>query len=161
MNDDDKQDPRWMLRDTNNVEIPVPGKEIHLAELPFRLTLDERLAGAAGGPPAWSLRLKSIEEWDRMIEDTLTAEARELNAQDLSAREHTRVWEAKLDGIDLGRINDLIDQHNRYYPIEANLPSDPITRLFMRGTEPFRPLEHKSREWIRARFPVAWARAVG
>jgi hypothetical protein len=27
--------------------------------------------------------------------------------------------------IDLARLNDLIDKHNRYYPIEANRPIDP------------------------------------
>ena len=54
---------------------------------------------------------------------------------------------------DLARLNDLIGRHNRYYPIEANLPIDVRTgRLLDRGA-PWRPLR-------RSRPPTCCARAA-
>jgi len=41
---------------------------------------------------------------------------------------------------DLARLNDLIDKHNRYYPIEANLPVDPRTGALLERGVPWRPL---------------------
>jgi hypothetical protein len=49
---------------------------------------------------------------------------------------------------DLKRVNDLIDRHNRYYPIEANLPIDRRTG----GSRGFRPLEPVTVELLRERL---------
>jgi len=47
-------------------------------------------------------------------------------------------------------LNELIDKHNRYYPIEANLPFDMQTgRLLERGV-PWKPLPHQTLESLRA-----------
>ena len=42
--------------------------------------------------------------------------------------------------LDLRLLNDLIDRHNRYYPIEANLPSDVQTGCLLVGGKPWEPL---------------------
>ena len=41
---------------------------------------------------------------------------------------------------DIERMNRLIDDHNRYYPIEANLPIDVRTRRLIERGAPWRPL---------------------
>lgn len=69
----------------------------------FTLTVGERINALVAGPPAWSLRLRQIED----LEAELSQEARKPTAH----------FERKL-----ALLNSLIDKHNRYYPIEANLP---------------------------------------
>jgi hypothetical protein len=39
----------------------------------------------------------------------------------------------------LARLQELVDSHNAYYPIEANLPSSPRTLMVMDGGVPWRP----------------------
>ncbi len=40
----------------------------------------------------------------------------------------------------LREINRLIAAHNRYYPIEATLPHDPVTRVELDHGRPYKPL---------------------
>ena len=51
-------------------------------------------------------------------------------------------------------MNDLIDRHNRWYPVEARLPMDPTT-----GDHALVNGEHYSKRpldatWVLERFPV-------
>ena len=59
-----------------------------------------------------------------------------------------RVWRTVLDHWDFSVVNDLIERHNRWYPIEARLPMDPATKDYalVRG-KPY---------WLRP-LGVAWA----
>jgi hypothetical protein len=50
--------------------------------------------------------------------------------------------------LDLSRLNELIDKHNRYYPIEASLPIDTRTG----GVRGFKPMEPVTIEWLRGRL---------
>ncbi len=88
----------------------------------FTITTAERVHAMAIGAPAWSRRLKRIED----LSAILVAHARAGRRDEAEAR--------------LVEILKLVDAHNRYYPMEANLPFDPITsRLIDRG-EPWRPM---------------------
>jgi hypothetical protein len=56
-------------------------------------------------------------------------------------------------------VNDLIDRHNRYYPVESRLPMDPKTRDFaLIAGEDYRrrPLDAA---WALERFPASLDRA--
>ena len=111
----------------------------------FRISLEERLRAVVVGVPAWIRR-------KRLIEDLVDAALREL--RELSrAGGGTEALAAKAAELDLARINDLIDRHNRYYPMEANLPIDPVTGgLIDRATRaPWRPLAPVTVEWLVAR----------
>lgn len=101
----------------------------------FRLSLEERLRAVVIGVPAYIRRR-------RLIEDLIAAAVRDVRAfRDAGA--DAAAMRAKLAELDLARINDLIDRHNRYYPVEANLPIDPVTGgLIDRVTRaPFQPME--------------------
>jgi hypothetical protein len=95
----------------------------------FTLSLEERLRAYAQGVPGYMRRRRRIED----LEDKLLAA--------LAAAEATAETVAsKAFVADLALMNDLIAKHNRYYPIEANLPVDLKTgRLIERGV-PWRPL---------------------
>lgn len=103
----------------------------------FTLTLGERIRGMAGAP-AYSVRLRRIED----------EEERALNRISAALRADARQLERALDSIDLERLNVLIDQHNRYFPIEANLPLDVRTGGSLWQGRPFAP----RRPWTRQRL---------
>jgi len=49
------------------------------------------------------------------------------------------VFRTNVDAAELAKLNDLIARHNRYYPIEANLPIEVRSgRLLERG-RPWQP----------------------
>jgi hypothetical protein len=95
----------------------------------FTLSLEERLRAYAQGAPGYIRRRRRIEDLEaRLVAKLAEAEA---PGDAVASREVTE---------ELMLLNDLIDKHNRYYPIEANLPIDVRTgRLLDRGS-PWRPL---------------------
>ncbi len=96
----------------------------------FTLSIEERLRAYAQGAPGHIRRRRRIEDLEARLIQRL-ADAR-TPAEVASSAEVTA---------DLALLNDLIAKHNRYYPIEANLPIDVQTRrLIERGGAPWRPL---------------------
>jgi hypothetical protein len=95
----------------------------------FTLSLEERLRAYAQGAPGYIRRRRRIEDLEaQLIEKLAAAAAPQEEASSRAVAEQ------------LALLNDLIDKHNRYYPIEANLPIDVRTgRLLERGA-PWRPL---------------------
>lgn len=98
----------------------------------FSLTLAERVRGQEG-VPAHIRRKREIE--DRI--DALLRVLRERRGRGATLHE-LRLAAAKLD---LERLNDLIEKHNKYYPIEANLPIDPRSGGSLDGGRPFSQLD--------------------
>jgi hypothetical protein len=95
----------------------------------FTLTVEERLRAYAQGPPGYIRRRRRIEDLEaRLIQKLVGPQAFVDVATSAEFVE------------ELALLNDLIEKHNRYYPIEANLPIDVRTgRLIDRGA-PWRPL---------------------
>jgi hypothetical protein len=97
----------------------------------FQMSLADRIRAMEGVPS--HIRRK------RLIEDLLERIQKELlvvlaSSGELAAR-------ARAGELDLVRLNTLIDDHNRYYPIEANLPIDVATgRLLDKNGAFFEPL---------------------
>jgi hypothetical protein len=74
-------------------------------------------------------RLRRIEDETARHERDLAAVRRSLErayAGDEARLE--RVWALALAHWDFALVNDLIERHNRWYPVEAKLPMDPETR---------------------------------
>ena len=85
----------------------------------FTITTAERVAAVVAGPPAWMRRLRRIEDLRHEIVSAL----KKHGGRSSPAAE-------KL----FAQLCALVDAHNAYYPIEANLPIDPRTgRLMDRG----------------------------
>lgn len=94
----------------------------------IKLTTAERVHAMAIGVPAWARRRKRIEELRVLIGRLARA---------------GRVPDAEREFAELLK---LVDAHNRWYPIEANLPLDPITSRLMDGGTPWRPMPKPSFE---------------
>lgn len=95
----------------------------------FTLTVEERLRAYAQGPPGYVRRRRRIEDLEARLIQKLTG-----------AEPFVEVASSAEFVEQLALLNELIEKHNRYYPIEANLPIDVRTgRLIDRGV-PWRPL---------------------
>ena len=114
--------------------------ELLTAKLPrnFSLGTAESIRALTIGVPSYAARKRRIED---LLED-LTEHLREALAKFGLASPASR-HEAALAlaaTLDLSKVNALVEAHNRYDPIEANLPVDPRTGAYLvkRGT-PFEP----------------------
>ena len=114
----------------------------------FTLSIGDRVRAYTQGVPGHIRRRRRIEDLEaRLIGAIATADA---PADAASSPEVTA---------DLALLNDLIARHNRYYPIEANLPIDVRTRrLYDRGA-PWRPLAPITRADLLARAAAEGQRA--
>lgn len=123
---------------------PLLGKPLRRRLRNFRAEADTYLA-SLGGPLPYMRRLREIE----------TATEQHLARLAAAHAEHEgdpAGWRAIAERWDFRDVNDLIDRHNRYYPIEARLRMDPRTRDYVQvGGRHYRrdPLDAT---WILERF---------
>ena len=111
----------------------------------FRPEPDRYLA-SLGGPLPFMRRLRQID--DEI--DALTARLAEAYA----GRTDAASWRRLAERWDFGEVNDLIERHNRWYPVEARLPMDPRTRDYVKiGGRSYRR-ERLDAGWILERFPA-------
>jgi len=99
----------------------------------FRLAFEERLRAIVSGVPAYIRRRRLIED---LVEAKVQA-LRNLKTGGVSAEDLRK----RAESFDLRRINDLIERHNHYYPIEANLPLDPKSGITLDRGQRWQPLE--------------------
>jgi hypothetical protein len=115
-------------------------------------TVESYLRGSS--PPRYMQRLRQIENEFAIQRRRLLAAYADLRAALGHDREafHRR-WRAQAHAWRFDRLNDLIREHNTWYPVEANLPMDPRTRNFVpiRGAS-YRRLE-LGPEWVLAHLP--------
>ncbi len=98
-----------------------------------------------GGPLPYMARLREIEALVVRYELAL---AERYPATAVAA------WRELAESWDFDEVNELIDRHNRWYPLEARLPMDPRTGDFVLvNGEPYwkRPLDAR---WVLERFPA-------
>jgi hypothetical protein len=107
-----------------------------------------------GGPLPYMQRLRAIEDLIAWHHARLER-ARELLALECpDPTEFAGRWRATADRWSFYDVNDLIERHNRFYPLESRLPMDPRTGDFVRvDGKPYRrrPLDAA---WILERFPA-------
>jgi hypothetical protein len=109
---------------------------------------------SAGGPLAYMVRLRAIHDEVEEHERRLLEAWQELaDACRGDEPEFASRWCARAARWSFHAVNELIEQHNRWYPIEAQLPMDPKTGDFaLVGGKPYRrrPLDSG---WVLERFP--------
>jgi len=154
-----REDPRERAaRDA--LETDLEGSPLQYRPLPRRLRGGftpsiERFVASLGGPLPFMLRLREIEALTTQHEEALEQRRRQVAEEAAGdASRFAREWSAVANHWRFDAVNDLIDRHNRYYPIEARLPMDPRTRDFVlvNGRRyDRRPLDAA---WILERFPA-------
>jgi hypothetical protein len=114
-----------------------------------RRTVEEYLR--AGARPRWMERLMEIEHGIKRERRRLARAHRALAAE--TRDDFAERWREIAHGWRFEALNELIGQHNDWYPIERDLPMDPRTRDYVRvGGRSYRraPLDAA---WILREFP--------
>jgi hypothetical protein len=125
-------------------EPPPPLENTAVLPRNFTLTSGDRIRALVAGPPYYMRRRRSIEDLEaRILVELAELESLPATEGELAA---TRVKKR------IVALEQLVVDHNRYYPIEANLPMDPKTsEVIERGGAPWRPLPRPTFESLRAR----------
>ena len=133
--------------------IPLVGQRIALRLRNFLPLADAYLA-ATRGPMAYMLRLREIELQTAHHEVRLSDAWRTLAGDcDDDDGGFARAWEAVAAGWSFLTVNDLIERHNRWYPIEARLAMDPKTGGYALVNGRDYRLEPLDAAWVLERFP--------
>jgi hypothetical protein len=122
---------------------PLVGRRLRRRLRNFRAEPDTYIA-SLGGPLPYMRRLRQIEEMTQAHLEQLEAAYAERSAD----------WRAVAERWDFGEVNDLIERHNRWYPIEARLAMDPRSRDFVKvGGRSYRR-EPLDAAWVLEHFPA-------
>lgn len=106
---------------------PVVGRPLPLRLRNFRPSAEGYLA-SLGGPLAYMLRLRQIDRLTLGHEAELELAWRELALESSGdAALFEQRWREAAAAWPFDEVNDLIERHNRWYPIESRLPMDPST----------------------------------
>ncbi len=137
----------------------LTGKPLALRLRNFLPSADAYLA-SAGGPLAHMRRLREIELFVAAHEAEIARSWHALAGEhsgDQAAFE--QAWRGAAERVSFDEVNDLIERHNRWYPVESRLPMDPQTgdHALVNGREyRLRPLDA---DWVLQRFPAQLALA--
>jgi hypothetical protein len=107
------------------------------------------------------IRLREIEAETSAHEEALATSWEEL-AEGCAGDSETfeRRWRRRAARWDFGAVNDLIERHNRFYPIESRLPMDVRRRDYaLVNGRPYRR-NRLGADWILERFPPELATAA-
>jgi hypothetical protein len=99
-----------------------------------------------GGPLPYMQRARLIDD------ETERHRARLAEAHELY-RDDPQGWRRTVESWNFSEVNDLIERHNTWYPVEARLPMDPKTKDYVEvGGRPYwrEPLDTA---WILRNFP--------
>jgi hypothetical protein len=129
-----------------------PGKPLSTRARRTRRSLEAYLR--AGLRPRWMDRLVEIHGGITNERNRLERSYRALREECGQDRAlFAQRWRALAQAWDFEALNDLIRQHNEFYPIERDLPMDPRTRdyVLIRGRSYRRP--ELGPEWVLEQFP--------
>lgn len=105
----------------------------------FTLNVDERIRALTIGVPAWAARKRWIEDEEaRLVKELVELHDRLLKKARAEARASDPdavivAVRAAAAALDLGKLNKRVAEHNRYYPVEANLPMNRHGRYLVYG----------------------------
>jgi hypothetical protein len=109
----------------------------------------------AGVKPRWMERVMEIDGGIAAARRRLERAYRALQAEHAGdPASFAPAWRAVAESSRFDELNELIRQHNEWYPIERDLPMDPRTRdyVLLSGRSYRRP--ELTPEWVLAEFPL-------
>jgi hypothetical protein len=131
---------------------PLRGEPLPLRLRNFRPDAEGYLA-SLGGPRPYMVRLREIEALTAEHESALAAAHAEL-AGEVAPEQFASAWREVVAAWRFDEVNDLIERHNRWFPVESRLPMDPKRRDYalVNGRDyRRRPLDAA---WALERFPA-------
>lgn len=141
--------------------IALAGKPLPIRARHFRPSADAYLV-ATRGPLPYMLRLREIEQCIDALESSLRAAwvglAEKCDGDGVRFR---RDWIAFARAQAFDEVNDLIERHNLWYPVESRLPMDPRTGDFALVNGRDYRLAELDEAWVLGRFPPDAIHALG
>jgi hypothetical protein len=131
------------------VEHPLVGKPLRRRYRNFSADAGSYLA-SLGGPRPYMARLREIDRQTAEHDRALAALHAELGHDEGE-------WAALAASWDFGEVNELIDRHNRWYPVESRLPLDPRTGEYVLVDGRHYGRAALDATWVLARFPAGRA----
>ena len=129
------------------VEHPLTGRPLRRRFRNFTADPGSYLA-SLGGPLPYMTRLREIAARVERHERELAECHRELGGDPARWRRHA-------ERFDFSEVNELIDAHNRWYPVEARLPMDPRTGDYALVNGERYSRRRLDAAWVLNRFPPA------
>jgi hypothetical protein len=105
----------------------------------FSIPTEERVRAMTIGVPAWAARKRRIEDREEELVKALVDFHDALLDRGVAPADALARMREKGASLELSRLEKLVVAHNRYYPVEANLPLDPRTGAFLARGRPWRP----------------------
>jgi hypothetical protein len=108
----------------------------------------------ASTPPRYMLRIREIEmEYRALVARLREAYEALKDAFEGDAARFAEVWRREARAWPFESLNDIVREHNEWYPVESGLPMDPRTRdyVLLHGAS-YRRLE-LGPDWVLAHFP--------
>lgn len=138
-----------------SADIPeeLKGKPLKLPQMNFKISL-EKLVQSMYGPPWYALRARQVED---KVDGLMNKVAKEyknmIDTLGMNAEIFAQQWKEYIGSLQLEELNDLIERHNIYYPVEANLSIDLKTEGFLVGSTAWEPKEKITTGGLLERFP--------
>jgi hypothetical protein len=129
------------------------GKPLSQDSLERQRTIESYLR--SGFLPRYMERLREIHtETDRHRHALAEARQELRDAVGADAEAFARAWRERAESWDFREVNDLIRQHNEWYPVERQLPMDPRTRDYVLIAGRSYRRDELTPEWVLAEFPA-------
>src|SRR5262245_44028247 len=142
-------EPRTLNEDAS----PLKGAPLELRLRNFRPDPDAT-ARALAGPTVWMRRLRAIEDATERHELRLGEAWRSLAEEMPEPAAFAAAWRELAASWSFADANELIESHNRWFPVEARLAMDPRPRDYVRVDGRSYEREPLGAEWILERFPA-------
>jgi hypothetical protein len=134
--------------------IALRGRPLPVRARIFRPTAEAYLV-ATRGPLPYMLRLREIEVRTAEHESELRGAWQELAVvHGGDQKSFADAWGAHAAAVAFDEVNDLIDRHNLWYPVEARLPMDPRTGDYALVNGRDYRLAPLDAAWVLERFPA-------
>jgi hypothetical protein len=129
------------------------GKPLSRRTRQTRRSVESYLKG--GVLPRYMERLREIEQETAELTARLERAHRALTRECAGdAQAFRRLWLDRVRSWRFDKLNDLIREHNEWYPIEASLPMDPRTRDYVRIRGRSYRRDPVDQDWVLRRFPA-------
>ena len=149
---DDQRTPAEKAIARSFLDNPQYGKPLSRRARQTKRSLESYLKG--GVLPRYMERLREIEtavESQRRRIGDAYEDLREEHGHD--PEEFARRWRQRTRGFRFDELNELIREHNEWYPVERNLPLDPRTRDYVKPAGRNYRRRELDREWVLEEFP--------
>jgi hypothetical protein len=128
------------------------GKRLSTEELQRERSVENYLRGAL--MPRWMERLREIQSGTERHRSRLAADHAWLREQHAGDPEgFAREWRALVHGRSFDDVNDLVQDHNQWYPVERQLPMDPLTGEYVLIAGRPYTREELTEAWALEQFP--------